>query len=47
MASIWIVLKIVDDRENEFVVRTFTASKNVEFPLQDAKQFFDVAMLLT
>jgi hypothetical protein len=47
MAGIRIVLEVVDDRENDLVIRAFAAIKHTQLPFKHAKQAFDVAMFLT
>src|SRR5262249_4586094 len=47
MAGIRIVLEIIDDREDDLVIRPITAIEDAQLALEDAKQFLDVAMLLT
>src|SRR6266540_2209217 len=47
MAGIRIVLEVVDDREDDLVIRAFTAIKHTQLPFKHAKQAFDVAMFLT
>jgi hypothetical protein len=47
MAGIRIVLEIVDDREDDLVIRAIAAIEHTQLPFQDKKQLFDVAMFLT
>jgi hypothetical protein len=47
MARIWIVPEIVDDREDDVVIRAVAAIEHTQLPFQDMKQLFDIAMFLT
>jgi len=47
MARIRIVLEIVDDREDDLVIRSIAAIEHTQLPFQHTKQLFDVAMFLT
>lgn len=47
MAGIRVVLKVVDGREDDLVIRSFAAIERNQFPFQNLKQLFNVAMFLT
>ena len=47
MAAIRIVLEVVDDREDDLVIRAIAAVEHTQLPFKDAKQAFDIAMFLT
>ena len=47
MAAIRIVLEVVDDREDDLVIRAIAAVEHAQLPFKDAKQAFDIAMFLT
>ena len=37
MAGIWIVLEVVDDREDDLVIRAITAVEHTQLAFKDAK----------
>ena len=45
MAGIRVVLKVVDGREDDLVIRSFAAIERNQFPFQNPKQLFNVAMV--
>jgi hypothetical protein len=47
MAGIGITLEVVDDREDNLVIRAFSAIKHTQLPFQHAKQALNVAVFLT
>jgi hypothetical protein len=47
MARIRIVLEVVDDGEDDFVIWTISAIEHSQLPFKDSKQPFNIAMLLT
>ena len=47
MARIRIVLEIIDDGEDDLVIRAIAAIEYTQLPFQDMKQLFDIAMFLT
>src|SRR6516162_3002211 len=47
MARIRIVLEVVDDGEDDFVIWTISAIEHSQLAFKDSKQPFNIAMLLT
>ena len=47
MARIRIVLEVIDEREDDLVIRAIAAIEHSDLPFKDAEQAFNVAMLLT
>ena len=45
MVRIRVVLKVVDGREDDLVIRSFAAIERNQFPFQNPKQLFNVAMV--
>ncbi len=45
MAALGVVLEILDDCLQNFVIRPLAAIKNLQFLLQHTKQLFDVSVL--
>jgi len=46
MARIRLLLEIVDDREDDLVIRAIAAIEHTQLPFQNTKQLFDIAMFL-
>jgi hypothetical protein len=46
MTGIWIVLEVVDDREDDLVIRAIAAVEHTQLPFKDAKQALNIAMFL-
>jgi len=46
MAALGVVLEILDDRLQDFIIGSLASIENFQFLLQNKEQFFDVSMLL-
>ena len=46
MAGIRIVFEVIDDCEDDLVIRAIAAIEHSQLPFEDAKQSFNVAMFL-
>jgi hypothetical protein len=47
MAEIRIIIEVVDDSDNDPIIRVIAMIEHIQLPLQHAKQFFEVGMFLT
>src|SRR6516165_4538120 len=46
MAAIWIILKIINNGSNYFIIRALTAIEDLKFVFENFEQLFDVAVFV-